>query len=330
MRQYEFQERHGKQWDRLEQLVKKLESPSWRRQLAPEEYLALPDLYRDLCQHLSIAQSRCYSPALIEELQNLALRAHHQLYRREFRIGRSILDFFGNTFPRALRRNAGLFWFAFALFFGPATLFGIACFLNPDLIYSMLDEQSVASMEYMYSTDREHSLGRTEENETASKVSMFGFYIANNTGIGFRTFAGGMLAGVGTLFFLIFNGLVIGGVAGHLSQLGFGTKFWSFVIGHGSFELIAIAISGTAGLLLAKAMLMPGNLSRIDSLKQSAREAVLLIGGAALMFLIAAAIEAFWSPVAAVSESVKYAVGALLWLIVALYLYFAGRNSGAA
>lgn len=327
--QHQFQQRYQDQWDQLEQLLEKIEKVSRRKRASKEERLVLPDLYRDLCQHLSIARSRCYSPNLIDHLQNLTLRTHHQLYRREFRLGNTILNFFSIDFPRALRRNIKLFWLAFALFFGSSTLFGIGCYINPELIYSMLDEQSVASMEYMYNPDNNHMLGRTEERASSSKVAMFGYYINNNTGIGFRTYAGGMLAGVGTLFFLIFNGLVIGGVAGHLTQLGYGANFWSFVISHGSFELLAIVISGAAGLLLAKAMLMPGNLTRIGSLKQNARESVLLISGAALMFLIAAAIEAFWSPTAAVAQSVKYVVGVLLWIIVILYLYFSGRDDNA-
>ena len=157
---------------------------------------------------------------------------------------------------------------------------------------------------------------------------MFGFYVYNNTGIGFRTFAGGILAGLGTLFFLVFNGLVIGSIAGYLTELGYGETFWGFVIGHGAFELLAIVISGMAGLLLGKAIIAPGNRRRIEALRQNAGEAVILISGAAGMFFIAALLEAFWSPLA-IPAAIKFAVGALLWLLASLYLFYTGRNRDA-
>ena len=289
----------------------------------------LPGLYRDICQHLALAQSRCYSPGLIDRLHHLTLRAHHQLYKREFRIGRRILDFLVTDFPSTLRRHHRYFWLSFLLFFGPGIVFGLTCYINPDMIYTLVDDASVAQMESMYDPESAHQLGRLEEMKDASRMMMFGFYVNNNTSIGFRTFAGGILAGLGTLFFLVFNGLVIGGIAGYLTRLDYIETFWGFVIGHGSFELIAIVISGMAGLLLGKAVVAPGNYSRLEALKRNAKEAVVLISGAACMFVIAALIEAFWSPTP-MDASIKYIAGALLWLLVALYLYFTGRSSHAA
>ena len=61
--------------------------------------------------------------------------------------------------------------------------------------------------------------------------------------------AAGLLFGLGSVLFLIFNGLIIGAICGHLTEIGYGQTFWSFVIGHGAFELTAIALAGAAGLL---------------------------------------------------------------------------------
>ncbi|PAK99903.1 hypothetical protein B8W90_14245, partial [Staphylococcus hominis] len=69
---------------------------------------------------------------------------------------------------------------------------------------------------------------------------MFGYYIMNNISIGLRTFASGLLAGLGTVLVLLFNGLTIGAAAGHLQHIGHGDPFWRFVCGHGAFELTAI------------------------------------------------------------------------------------------
>lgn len=329
MRQIQFQQRHEASWTALEEILDSLESGRNGPKQSPETIRRLPSLYRDVCQHLALAQSRCYSTALIEKLHYLALRAHHQLYKREFRIGKRMLEFMVSDFPVTLRNHHRLFWLAFILFFGPGILFGAITYVNPDMIYVVVDDSSVAQMEYMYNPDADHQPGRQEGMENASRVSMFGFYVYNNTGIGFRTFAGGILAGLGTLFFLVLNGLVIGGIAGYLTGLGYVETFWGFVIGHGAFELVAIVISGMAGLLLGKAIIAPGNMRRIEALKSNARQAVILISGAAGMFFTAALIEAFWSPLP-ISATIKFIAGTLLWLLVFSYLVFTGRNRDAA
>jgi uncharacterized membrane protein SpoIIM required for sporulation len=158
---------------------------------------------------------------------------------------------------------------------------------------------------------------------------MFGYYIMNNIGIAFQTFASGLLFGLGSLFFLLFNGLLIGAVSGHLSQIGYGEPFWSFVVGHGAFELNAIVLAGAAGLQLGWALLAPGRYTRSEALRLAAQLAIRLLCGAALFLLIAAFIEAYWSSMTYTGATVKYVVGAGLWLLVLAYLALAGRGAHA-
>src|SRR3954462_7865661 len=128
-----------------------------------------------------------------------------------------------------------------------------------------------------------------------SDFYMFGFYIFNNVRIAFQTFAGGLACGVGALFFLVFNGLMIGAVAGHVTAIGYGAAFWSFVAGHSAFELGGIVLSGAAGLRLGAALVSPGRLTRKDALAVAGREAASIIYGVAAIIVAAAFIEAFWS-----------------------------------
>ena len=94
----------------------------------------------------------------------------------------------------------------------------------------------------------------------------------------------------------MFNGLHIGATFGHISQLGFGENLFSFVAGHGSFELTAIVLCGGAGLKVGYALLNPGSYKRILAVQLAAKEAIKIVYGAALMLLFAAFIEAYWSP----------------------------------
>jgi uncharacterized membrane protein SpoIIM required for sporulation len=324
MRQDRFEQQHLPLWEELTLLLDDLERPRRKRQLSADRYARLPWLYRQLCNHYAHARGRHYSPDLEQQLHVLVLQGHRALYRQGGGGWQPLIPFITNGFPRALRRNARYFWLAAALFLLPALLIGVLCYSDPDLIYSVLDEQQVLDIEVMYDPFNGKP-GRLEGRSSETDFQMFGYYIANNIGIGFRTFAGGILAGVGTLLLLLFNGLVLGSVAGHLTRIGYQDTFWSFVSGHGAFELTAIVICGAAGLLLAHAIVAPGQWTRLEALKRNARDALKLVMGAALMLLLAAFIEAFWSSSGVASE-IKYLVAALLWLLVAAYLAGAGQR----
>jgi len=170
-------------------------------------------------------------------------------------------------------------------------------------------------------------LGRERQADT--DLAMFGFYIQNNIGIGFKAIASGLTLGIGTIIVLIYNGISIGTVAGHLTALEFTDPFYSFVIGHSSFELTAIALSGAAGLKLGFSLLAPGHLSRLDSLHQAAKEAVQYVYGIAFMLLIAAFVEAFWSSKTTLPLEVKYSVGTVLGFVVIGYFLLLGRERGS-
>jgi uncharacterized membrane protein SpoIIM required for sporulation len=251
------------------------------------------------------------------------------LYRERPDWPRTILAFLTCGFPRTLRRHWLLFSLSAVLFFGTMLAMALGCYLDGELIYSVLDSEGVSRLESMYDpTNRKP--GRDALRQADTDFAMFGFYVMNNVSIAFRTFAGGLLLGIGSLVILSFNGLVIGAAAGHLSQLGYGETFWSFVSGHSALELTAIAVSGAAGMLLAAALLAPGRRRRSDALRANALEAVKLAMGALAMLVLAAVIEAFWSASTTTAPLIKYLFGTLWWLLVILYLALAGKGDGDA
>src|SRR5690606_12086581 len=324
MKQERFEASHGDEWRRLEQLLEQLE----QRRTKPDPDLTqqFPQLYRQVCHYLALAQERRYSAYLIEHLNDLALRGHHQLYRFRSNWRMGLFRFLVADFPQAVRQEAGFILLAAALLFGPALLMFGLTLLEPHLVFSLLDPVQVTRMEEMYNPDQQH-LGRERASDT--DFMMFGYYIYNNISVAFRCFAGGLVFMVGALMAILFNGLMLGAVAGHLTNQGFTDTFFPFVIGHGAFELTAIAIAGGAGLKLGYSILAPGRLSRLDALKQAAGGAVRIMYGVILMLVIAAFIEAFWSSSGNLAIAVKYGVGGLLWLLVIVYFLAAGRTARA-
>lgn len=292
--------------------------------------IPLPDLphrFRLLCQDLSLARDRNYSSSLQDELLTRVLAVHQRIYGARRREGNRVLAFILHGFPAQVRTHRRLVAVSALLFLVP--LLGLIWALQhyPDAVYLLLSPEQVGSIEDMYAPTAKH-LGRPRAAST--DWMMWGFYIANNVRIDFQCFAGGIAFGLGALFYIVYNGLYIGAVAGHLTQLGYIETFWGFVAGHSAFELTGAVLSGAAGLHIGAALIAPGLRSRADALKHNAREAVQLLCGAALLTFLAAFIEAFWSPQRGIPVEIKYGVGILMWLLVAAYFGFAGRARHAA
>ena len=321
MKQSLFESRHQPQWQAFAQYLQQLE----QGKVKASDMADFPHQYRRLCQHLALAQERGYSSYLVDPLQQLALRGHQQLYRHRSQLAATVMGFVLADFPRLVREQWRFVLIASLLFFGSLIGIALLVYLFPDLIYSIVSPQQVAEMQGMYDPDASR-LGRTAERASSEDWMMFGYYVMHNIGIAFQTFAAGLLFGLGSVFFLIFNGLVIGAVSGHLTEIGSGQTFWSFVIGHGAFELTAIALAGAAGLQLGWALIAPGQLTRGESLRLAARKSVQMLCGVMIFLLIAAFIEAYWSSATLIAPWIKYLVGAALWLLVAAYLSLAGRT----
>ena len=317
-----FEAQGRARWDRLTALLDALELGKPGAEGAP--VAELPALYRHVCNDLALARDRQLSTALVGELNELALRGHQLLYQARTGRSASLAAFLVSDFPRAVRREWRLVLLCHVLFYSLALGIGALAYRSPDLIYSFIDEPGVERMERMYEPD--HGLvtkGRGAEEDAA----MFGFYIWNNVSIAFRTFASGLAFGVGTLASLAYNALDFGLIAGHLIRKGAAQPFLGFVIAHGAFELTAMLLSGVAGMRLGLALVAPGPRTRLAALRAAARESLPTIAGAALMLVIAAGIEAFWSP-RRLPAALKFGVGASLWLLVATWLGVAGRVSG--
>jgi uncharacterized membrane protein SpoIIM required for sporulation len=320
MKQSLFESRHQPQWQAFAAQLTQLEQGKAKA----SDVADFPHHYRRLCQHLALAQARGYSSYLVDPLQQLALRGHQQLYRHRSQLGAKVLSFVLADFPRLVREQWRFVLIAGLLFFGSLLGMALLVYLFPDLIHSIVSAQQVAEMQSMYDPAASR-LGRAAERASSENWMMFGYYVMHNIGIAFQTFAAGLLFGLGSVFFLIFNGLIIGAICGHLTEIGYGQTFWSFVIGHGAFELTAIALAGAAGLQLGWSLIAPGPLARSESLRLAARKSVQMLCGVMVFLLIAALIEAYWSSTTAITPWIKYLVGAALWLLVAAYLILAGR-----
>jgi len=319
-----FETLYQTEWAELEtQLRTILGNRSNKKEAAEIDGERVAALYRRACEHLALARARAYPRYLLDRLERLTSEAHQVIYQhRDYgfaRVRRAALY----DFPRAVRAQAAYIWVSTALFMIPLLIVGWVVYKNPDLILSVVDFETAAGFEEMYSEENVS----TRIRDADSDWSAFGFYIQNNISVAFRLFAGGLIFGVGSIVFILFNGVYIGAIAGYLTERGLSSNFYSFVATHGAFELTAFFLAGGAGLRMGHALIAPGRNTRRQSLVLAARESMVIIYGVVVMLLIAAAIEAFWSSARWLPLPLKYGVAGVCWLSVIAYFTLQGRRA---
>ena len=312
-----FIDQHKTAWQRLEDLLTLLDSTSLRR-LHREEVRELGRIYRRTASDLAIARAESRDPRLINYLNSLVIRAHGRIYQADAEGGSRIRNFFLKDFPQTFRRT----WRYTAVSFSVFMIFSVIGFLGTryDPEFSELVGVPAAFRE-LYIETKTHWW---EDLNQANQVGASSI-LTHNIQVTIYTFAFGALFGVGTLFFLAYNGLSIASVLSLTYRAGFGNDLLTFMVGHGVIELSCIFMAGGAGLLIGSAMLMPGDLSRADALKSRGKEAVRLMMGVAVLLVVAGIIEGFISP-APIPAFIKFSVGGITGLALYLYLLLAGRD----
>lgn len=312
--QDDFVARRKPEWTALADILA-LGRPLHR--LPPATVSRFSALYRSVCADLVHARDVGHTPDLVRYLDGLAGGAHNLLYAAPpYRWG-AAWELVARDFPRAVRRNGRFFAAGMALFFVPMLACAVATLVHPDFALQILTRDQLQGMADMY---RDGFDGRP----TSEDAGMAGFYVYNNVGIAFRCFATGVLLGLGSLFFLIFNGLTIGAVLGHVIASGHGHNILTFICTHGTFELTAIAIAGGAGLQMGHALVETRGRTRLGSLRAQGPDLAVIILGAAIMLTIAAVLEAFWSPSSA-PPPLKWAASGACTLLLTVYFVRAGR-----
>lgn len=229
----------------------------------------------------------------------------------------AVISFFTRAYPIAFRRNLAHCALATAIFAVAGLVGAVLTYQNPDIKVKILGPQMVETIDrhQMWT----HSIVGIKP--VASSAIM-----TNNMGVAFTTFALGITAGLGTIYMMAFNGLLIGviGVACYLS--GMSLPLWSFVAPHGVLELPAIFIAGGAGLRVAQGLLFPGLLPRRDSLARAGSEAVQLLLGTVPILIVAGIVEAFVSPTS-LAIPLKFSMAAALFVLLNAYLFGTGRHT---
>lgn len=305
-------------WDRLESLLARTDQAGLG-QLSRAELQELALLYRQVAADLSVLRQDMTARTYSAHVNQLLARAHHIIYSGRKTSLLTLLQFLRDEYPVVFQRQM--------VYVAASLLISVACGLlgvaltstRPEFMRHYVGPAMIATME-------RHEMWTHSIVGIAPMAT--GAIMTNNLSVSFVTFAGGIVFGIGTLFYLYVNGMMLGVIGAACHHYGMSLALWSFVAAHGSLELPSIIIAGAAGLRLGHAMVFPGNYRWIDSVARGGIEATRLVSGIIPMLIIAGCLEGFFSPSQA-PVWLKFTVGGLLFTLLNLWLFRPSKQSPA-
>lgn len=312
-----FIERGRPTWQELEALVQRAQRAL--TSLDGAEVDALGRLYRKATADLALAQREFPSHRVTVYLNQLVGRAHAVIYRDRPLRWSALLRFYRTDFPRVYR--ALLPWTipAFLLMVVPMIALFFAAWADPEALIVVGGEEMRSMIEQVKQGELWTEIAPSVRSAAASLI------LTNNIQVMFLTFAGGVTAGLLTLWVLVSNGLHLGGVFGMLQAYGMARGLADFVVAHGFIELSVIFLAGGCGLYIGDGLVRPGLGSRRQVLVERARVAVRVILGCVPLLVLAGLIEGFISP-SGLPFAVKLAIGLATGVGLYAYWLLAGRQ----
>jgi len=310
------------EWARYVDLVEK-GTKRGLKSLSEAEVRAFGQLYRGVAADLARARTYGASPGLLGTVQRWAGAGHNLLYRARGRVAVSLGHWVAAEFPRAVRFYWRHIVLATVLFYGSGVTTYVAVRDDALLGRALVPADVIKHAE---NTEKGNINARyqPEAFEGADMPVFSSSVMTNNLGVTFLAFAGGLLAGAGTLAILLFNGIFLGAIFGAWGNEGVLGVLLVWVFPHGFVELTAICIAGGAGFGLGSALLMPGRRTRAEALMERGRAFLSLIAGTSLMLVVAGLIEGFYSPLE-IPAVAKFMFGGATAVLLVLYFGFAGR-----
>jgi uncharacterized membrane protein SpoIIM required for sporulation len=287
-----FVARKRERWDEFQRLAERAAARGLDSFAAHE----LPDFaarYREVAADLARARTYGCDDDTRARLERLAAAGHNALYREERSTWPRIWQVLARECPAAIVGARGYVLVAFLCFAAPAAAGYALMRQQPALAAELLPEVMLRRAEAGAARQAEGK--RYVDVSAEDRPLMASGIITNNVRVAIACFAGGIFLGVGSLILVGFNGLAIGASAGHFANAGVLGYLLEFILGHGLLELFAIWVAAAAGFLLGRSVVAPGDLQRADALVLSGRRAVRMVGGAAVLLVVAGLIEGFVS-----------------------------------
>lgn len=299
-------------WNELQLIISNLNKNKGKN-LSTEQINKFPEIYRSTCADLAQARMKKLSPDLIEYLNTLVGQAHHFIYSIQPLKTKQISFYLKKTLPNLLKQTFPYVLLSFLIFFTSMIVSGFYIYSNPDQVHKIVPKNVVEMMEESYSESVR------EGRSAAMSGYMTSYYIQHNSTIAFYSFAAGVLAGLGSIYFLLYNGIFLGAIAGYICSLGYAKNFFTFVLAHSVPELFGLVLAAGAGIYLGFTLIKSTRNKRITELKKNLGKILGLLVTAAFLLVIAALVEGL---ISGSTVSIIFRVIVSLSLFSLLLFYF--------
>lgn len=307
-------------WQRLGELLDR------QRDRANEPYaevVELVDRFRSLGRDLSLARALMPGSNLYRELENLFLSAHEAVFRSPGNARAQLVELFRDDVPRVFHDLRATIWITAALFFGAGVLGWLLVTFNPELASLFASEDMIEKVQ-AGELWTDGLLNIMPSSVLSVRI------MANNIAVSLFAFALGALYGLGTIYIIALNGLMLGGVFAFTARYDMAGRLFEFVVAHGVVELSVICLAGAAGIQLGNALVHPGLKTRTAAFRDAVKQAGTLLPVVVVFLVGAGIIEGYVSPDDAFPLGVRVAVGVaygvLLWTVLSGRIWRPGRD----
>lgn len=279
MREPAFLARNVDKWRQFESLL------SEKKGTDPDR---LADLYIHLTDDLSYARTFYPTSRTTQYLNSLAGRVHQAIYRNRREEGSRIISFWRYELPLLMWDARRPMLYSLLIFLVSAII-GALSAAHDDSFLRLILGDSYVNM----TLDNIAKGDPMGVYKTSGQGVMFVRIAFNNIWVSLQAFAYGLAFSVGTVYFLFYNGVMLGSFQYFFHQKGLLMESALTIWIHGTLEITAIVVAGGAGLVMGNSILFPGTYSRTDSLMRGARHGVKIVLGMIPIFLVAAFLESF-------------------------------------
>ncbi|MEW9701195.1 stage II sporulation protein M [Paenibacillus sp. SI8] len=301
------------QWTELEQLLAQLNKG--RNKLQASHLNRFAELYKITTTHLATMQTHRPADETTIYLNHLVSGAHNAMYKENNKSTTQMKTFLLHYFPSLIQARILFVAFALLLFLLGGLLGFLSVWNDPLNLHLILPGGMADNIDPSKTAEPRGNLHSPLVSTTI---------MTNNIKVAVLAFISGVTLGIGTVYLMITNGLLIGALAAVFMQSGKSYVFWAYILPHGIIEMTAIFIAGGAGLYMGYRFFVPGPFPRKLRFLESAKESAKLLIGTIPLFIIAGLIEGYITP-STLSLEVKYLIAGVTLLLLALYYVYGIR-----
>ncbi|WP_372917591.1 stage II sporulation protein M [Salegentibacter sp.] len=309
MREAAFVRQNKDKWLKFESLLQNKTSPT------PDELSAL---YIEVSDDLSYAQTFYPKSNTTAYLNGLAANAHRKIYHSRKEPGSRLISFFIKEFPLEFYKHQKQLLLSFLIFMlfavvGAFSASGDAAFVR----FIMGDEYVNMTLQNIAENDP------MAVYKKMAQTDMFLGITINNIRVSFMVFTLGIFAGIGTVFVLMQNAIMLGSFQYFFYEQGLLWESARTIWIHGTIEISVIIIAGCAGLVVGKGMLFPGTFTRLVSFTRGIKSGLKIVMSTVPFFIIAGFLEGFVTRITQMPDWLAILIiSASLALILFYYVFY--------